>query len=132
MRLSTNNYNQEKYIGWWLIIPALIILTLVFIYPITRAFWMSFFQQNLGTELESIFAGFSNYSRLLGDGRFWQSLRNTTIFTAVSLTLELILGMVFALILNQAFFCKRNCAYNCFDSLGFTYCDYGFSVGMDF
>jgi len=106
MRLSTNDYNQEKYIGWWLIIPALIILTLVFIYPITRAFWMSFFQQNLGTELESIFAGFSNYSRLLGDGRFWQSLRNTTIFTAVSLTLELILGMVFALILNQAFFAR--------------------------
>jgi len=104
MNLSTNNYNREKYIGWWLIIPALIILALVFIYPITRAFWMSLFQQNLGTELESVFAGFSNYRRLLGDGRFWQSLANTSIFTVISLSLELVLGMIFALILNQSFF----------------------------
>ena len=96
-------YNQEKYIRWLLIIPALLLLIFVFVYPITRAFWSSFYQQNLGTELQPIFAGFKNYIRLLGDGRFWQSLGNTTVFTVISLTLELILGMIFALILNQTF-----------------------------
>ena len=101
---STNTDNQEKFIPWLLIIPAFLLLAFVFIYPITRAFGSSFYQQNLGTELEPVFAGLSNYTRLVGDGRFWQSLGNTAVFTAISLTLELILGMLFALILNQAFF----------------------------
>lgn len=95
---------REKQTGWLLIIPALLILALVFVYPIARAFWLSLFTENLGTELKPVFSGLSNYSRMLGDGRFWQSLGNTTIFTVISITLELILGMIFALVLNQSFF----------------------------
>ena len=95
---------REQKIGWLLAIPALLILALVFVYPIIRALWLSFFTQNLGTELVPVFSGFSNYGRMLGDGRFWQSLSNTTVFTTISITLELFLGMIFALILNQSFF----------------------------
>ncbi|MGK7898527.1 MAG: carbohydrate ABC transporter permease [Xenococcus sp. (in: cyanobacteria)] len=102
--MKTNTISQrEKQTGWLLIIPALIILALVFIYPIGRAFWLSFYSQNLGTELEAIFSGFSNYQRMVGDGRFWQSLAHTIIFTSISIPLELILGLIFALILNQSF-----------------------------
>ena len=95
---------REKQTGWLLIAPALLILALVFVYPIARAFWLSLFTQNLGTQLDPIFSGLNNYGRMLGDGRFWQSLWNTTVFTAISISLELILGMAFALVLNQAFF----------------------------
>ncbi|MBF2058313.1 MAG: sugar ABC transporter permease [Cyanobacterium sp. T60_A2020_053] len=101
--MKIKNYDQEQKTGWLLIIPALLVLGLVFIYPIIHSFWMSFFQQNLGTELEPIFTGLSNYNRLMGDGRFWQSLGNTVIFSGVSIFWELILGMIFALVLNQAF-----------------------------
>lgn len=94
---------QEKQIGWYFIIPALIILALVFIYPIARAFWLSLLTQNLGTELKPIWSGLSNYTRILGDGRFWQSLWNTSIFTSIAISLELVLGMIFALVLNQSF-----------------------------
>ncbi|ELS03672.1 permease component of ABC-type sugar transporter [Xenococcus sp. PCC 7305] len=95
---------REQKIGWMLAIPALLILALVFVYPITRALWLSFFAQNLSTELVPVFAGLSNYARMLGDGRFWQSLSNTTFFTTTSIILELVLGMIFALVLNQSFF----------------------------
>lgn len=101
--MKVKNYDQEQKTGCLLIIPALLVLGLVFIYPIIRSFWMSFFQQNLGTELIPIFTGLSNYNRLMGDGRFWQSLGNTVIFSGVSIFWELILGMIFALVLNQAF-----------------------------
>lgn len=94
---------QEKRTGWLLILPALLVLVLVFVYPIARAFWLSFFSENLGTQLEPIFSGFYNYYRLLGDGRFWQSLWNTSVFTIISITIELILGMGIALVLNQSF-----------------------------
>jgi len=50
-----------------------------------------------------MFSGLTNYGRMMGDGRFWQSLWNTTVFTCVSVVLELIFGMAIALILNPAF-----------------------------
>ncbi|MGB3139077.1 MAG: sugar ABC transporter permease, partial [Nodosilinea sp.] len=72
-------------------------------YPILRAFWLGFFTENLSTNLEPVFSGVDNYARMAQDGRFWQSLRNTAVFTAVSLVIELGLGMMIALTLDQAF-----------------------------
>lgn len=94
---------REQRTGWLLLLPALIVLLLVYAYPIGRSFWLSLFTQNLGTELQPIFSGFDNYGRMVQDGRFWQSIFNTTVFTLSSLILELILGMGIALVLNQAF-----------------------------
>ncbi len=94
---------REQKTGWMLLLPALILLSLVFAYPILRAFWLSLFTQNLGTQLKIVFSGLDNYGRMINDGRFWQSLWNTTVFTAASVLLELILGMGVALVLNQSF-----------------------------
>ncbi|HEY9901864.1 MAG TPA: sugar ABC transporter permease [Candidatus Sericytochromatia bacterium] len=94
---------REQRTGWLLLLPALLLLALVFAYPILRAFWLSLFTQNLGTQLKMVFSGLDNYGRMVGDGRFWQSLWNTTIFTAASVLVELILGMGVALVLNQSF-----------------------------
>jgi multiple sugar transport system permease protein len=94
---------QEKITGWIMLFPALLVLGLVFIYPIARAFWLSWFTENLGTQLQPVFAGLGNYQRMLGDGRFWQSLGNTGIFTVISVFLELLLGLGVALVLNKSF-----------------------------
>jgi len=94
---------REQRTGWMLLIPALIFLLLVFAYPILRAFWLSLFTQNLGTQLKLVFSGLDNYGRMINDGRFWQSLWNTSVFTTASVLLELIIGMGVALILNQSF-----------------------------
>jgi len=94
---------RERRTGWLLTIPALLILLLIYAYPIISAFVMSLFTENLSTNLEPTFTGFSNFSRMAQDGRFWQSLWNTAIFTVFSLVAELVLGMIIALALNQAF-----------------------------
>lgn len=98
-----NHQQSTQTTGWLMVIPALIILSLVFVYPIVRSFWLSLFNQNLGTQLQPIFSGLTNYERMLGDGRFWQSIRNTTIFSVASVTIELLLGLGIALVLNQSF-----------------------------
>ena len=60
-KLKVNNMQldkmrqREQKTGWILVAPALIILMLVFAYPILRAFWLSLFTQNLGTELKLFF-----------------------------------------------------------------------------
>ncbi|MGF1461196.1 MAG: carbohydrate ABC transporter permease [Leptolyngbyaceae cyanobacterium] len=94
---------REKRTGWWLTLPAMLVLLLVYAYPIASAFVQSFTTENLSTNLEPAFAGVENYTRMAQDGRFWASLRNTAIFTTASLVIELVLGMAIALTLNQAF-----------------------------
>ncbi len=94
---------QERQTGWWLVMPALLLLLLIYAYPILRSFWLSLFTQNLGTELNPVFTGLENYRRMALDGRFWQSIGNTTWFTLISVALELVIGLGMALVLNQAF-----------------------------
>lgn len=94
---------REQRTGWILIFPALLVLLFVYGYPIIRAFWLSLFTQNLGTELQPVFSGFDNYIRMAGDGRFWQSFWTTSVFTFSAVLLELLLGLGIALVLNEAF-----------------------------
>lgn len=101
--ISSKPSAQRALEGWLLVAPALLLLALVFAYPIARAFWLSLFTKNLGTQLQPIFAELHNFSRMAGDGRFWQSLQNTGIFTLLSVTLEMLLGTAIALVLNQSF-----------------------------
>lgn len=94
---------REQRTGWLLLAPALLVLAVVYAYPVVRSFWLSLFTQNLGTELKPVFSGLDNYARMVQDGRFWQTIGNSLVFTISSLLLELILGMGIALVLNQAF-----------------------------
>lgn len=103
MTKSDTIRSREQRTAWILLIPALILLLLVYAYPIARAFWLSLFTQNLGTKLQPEFSGLTNYIRMAGDGRFWQSFWTTSIFTTASVLLELLLGMGIALVLNQRF-----------------------------
>jgi multiple sugar transport system permease protein len=95
---------REQRTAWMLLIPSILLLLLVFAYPILRAFWLSLFDKSLGTQLQPVFSGLDNYVRMAGDGRFWQSFWTTIIFTTASVILELILGMAIALVLHQKFF----------------------------
>ncbi len=94
---------RERRTGWFLTIPALVILALVFAYPILRAFWQSLFAQNLGNQLNPEFIGLTNFGRMAQDSRFWRTMLNSAVFTFASVLFELILGMGIALVLNQQF-----------------------------
>lgn len=94
---------KEIQTGWLLSLLAILILIMVFAYPIGQAFWSSLFTKNLGTELQPEFSGLANYVRLVGDGRFWQSMWHTTVFTLSSILIEFVFGLAIALVLNQAF-----------------------------
>ncbi len=94
---------QTQRTGFYLLLPAIVLLLLVFAYPIGRSLWLGLFAQNLGTELQPVFIGLDNYVRILGDGHFWQTFWITLRFTVISVALELLLGLGIALILNRPF-----------------------------
>src|SRR3954451_23233883 len=86
-----------------LISPAAAFVFSIALYPIVRVLCLSFFAQNLGTSLEPKFVGIDNYVRLANDGHFFATVRTTLFFTLVSVALELVLGLAFALLLNREF-----------------------------
>jgi multiple sugar transport system permease protein len=87
----------ERAFKYWLILPAVLILLLVGLFPFIYTVLVSF--QNLNMfDQDSSFSGFINYARLFGDARLWQALGHTLIFTAIALPLELVLGMAMALL----------------------------------
>ena len=84
-----------------LIAPALLLLLAVFVWPILDYAWLSLQAQSVFTGLEPVPVGLANWQRLLGDGRFWQDAAQTLRFAAVSVGLELLLGLAIALLLHQ-------------------------------
>jgi multiple sugar transport system permease protein len=82
--------------------PAILIIAGVIIYPLVYVIWLSLHRRLLIFDI-SRFVGLDNFSFLLRDDRFWNALYNTVYFTAVSVSLELILGLSIAILLNRAF-----------------------------
>jgi multiple sugar transport system permease protein len=79
---------------------------LVAAFPIGYAVWLSLNEYSVRVEGLSRFVGFDNYAdELWGENsaEFWDAFRNTFIFTGISVTIELILGIAFALCMHQAF-----------------------------
>jgi multiple sugar transport system permease protein len=86
--------------------PSLLLIALVAAYPIGYAVWLSLHEYSVRVAGLSRWAGpigLRNYSNILQDSEFWDAVRNTFIFTASSVTLEVILGMAMALAMHSAF-----------------------------
>ncbi|WP_370450770.1 carbohydrate ABC transporter permease [Corallococcus sp. CA047B] len=82
--------------------PAVLVLAVVALYPVLAAIWLSLHRFILVFG-ERRFTGLENYVYLFGDARFWSALGNTAYFTAVAVTVELLLAVPLALLLNRAF-----------------------------
>ncbi|NOK10428.1 carbohydrate ABC transporter permease [Corallococcus exercitus] len=93
---------RERRQAYLLVAPAVGVLTVVALYPVLAAVWLSLHRFILVFG-ERRFTGVENYVYLMGDARFWSALGNTAYFTAVAVTVELLLAVPLALLLNRAF-----------------------------
>ena len=85
----------------FLLLPALLLLLVVFVGPLFRYAWLSFHADSVVTGLIAIPNGGANWLRLVQDQRYWQDLGQTLRFSGVSVGLELILALMIALLLDQ-------------------------------
>jgi ABC-type sugar transport system permease subunit len=81
------------------IAPFLIIFAAFTVYPLLQSLVLSF-QQTYGPN-SSRFVGISNFQFLLSDPLFWTALRNTAVFAAASVFIQLPLSLGLALLLNR-------------------------------
>jgi multiple sugar transport system permease protein len=84
------------------LLPALGILGIVALSPIAVLFWMSFRERLLPFNID-YFVGVSQYVTMLSTARFWNSLGVTLYFALLSVTLEMALGLMIALMLVRDF-----------------------------
>ena len=84
-----------------LAVPVVCFLLLVVAYPLGYALWLSFENIQFFGGYQADFVGLANYSDVLNDSAFWNSIVISIRFTVESVILTLLIGMGLALILNR-------------------------------
>ena len=90
---------QPRLAPWLFIAPAMVLFTVFAFVPIVLSVILSFEDVKLFGGGEWI--GAHNYTRMVGDSLFWQSLKNTAIFTAGTVPTSIAIGLALAVALNR-------------------------------
>ena len=99
LQLDYIKLHRNTQIGYLFVIPSLLVVTFVLVYPVIQAFLYSLtpeYSEDSEWSLE-------NYFNLLDDDRFIESFNNTLIFTFCTIPAELLIGLVIAVLLNKEF-----------------------------
>lgn len=107
---------QQERLAFMLLAPTLILIVVVAAWPLYQAIRLSFTDERLGSPGQGEYIGLENYEDLLwryrtrsdgsariGDGDFYQAVRNTIVLTIASVALETVIGLGIALVINSKF-----------------------------
>jgi multiple sugar transport system permease protein len=89
---------SEHPLPW--LLPASALMVVFGLYPLFAAIWSSLHKKNAATRKE-VWAPFFNWSKVFHDSRMWDALLNTLMYTGIALIIQLVLGMLIALLLDQ-------------------------------
>lgn len=80
--------------------PLVAMLIAFTVYPLIYNVWLSF-HEYAPFKRRLVYVGWENWSTLLADARFWESLSVTFVYFSIALAIELVLGMIIALLLDS-------------------------------
>jgi multiple sugar transport system permease protein len=93
--------SESSHWAYYLLLPSLLLVALVAVYPVASGVWLSFQRYNLLRAPVPSFIGLSQYADLWGDSVFWTATRNTVVWVAVGAGSQFLLGLIVALALNR-------------------------------
>jgi multiple sugar transport system permease protein len=102
----TERAKSERRLAAMLVSPAVIVMILVTAYPILDAVILSLQRSDLRFPSANKFIGLSNYGHVLSAPVWWQDVFHTVIITVVSVSIQLVLGMLLALAMHRAIFAR--------------------------
>jgi len=98
---------KEANLAFLFIAPTLLIVGLVFVWPVLYSLWLSFNRYNLSVSPNPLFVWLHNYTLIFTDPLYRSdvlgSTGTTVLFTVISVPVELVLGLAFALLFNEEF-----------------------------
>ncbi|MEM2180988.1 MAG: ABC transporter permease subunit [Nitrososphaeria archaeon] len=97
-----NNY-KDSLTRYILVIPTLIPLFFLTIYPFLYMIYISFTNFSLFYDIPPKFIGIENYINIISDSFFWTSLKATFYFVVFTVLIEFLLGLFLALLFNVDF-----------------------------
>jgi multiple sugar transport system permease protein len=100
---TTDRAKAERKLGWLLCAPAVIVMLAVSAYPIGYAVYLSLVRADLRVPGHT-WIGLDNYIAVLTSNRWWSDFFHTVIITVISVSIELVLGMLLALVMHRAIF----------------------------
>lgn len=100
---TTRAGRSEERLGWLLILPTVLVVLGIAIYPLAESVRLSLTNFRASRPDRWRYVGIENYKELLTDSTFHTALQNTLVFTASSVLLETILGMIIALTIHSNF-----------------------------
>lgn len=107
LRARARRSAQERAdarLGLMLATPAILTILLIAVIPLAGTIWDSLFRLSLRFEnAPRPFVGLDNYWTVLGDEQWHNALQVTGLVAGVSVAIELVLGMIIALLINRSF-----------------------------
>ena len=92
---------RETRLAWVLMTPTLALLAVMALGPLVATIWESLFSHDLRLPwLGRTYIGLGNYTEAASDARFRQALAHTVGFTVTTVAIELVLGLLLALMLD--------------------------------
>lgn len=93
----------RKQMGYLFILPTMFLFVTLAIFPVFKTLYLSFFEYRLQFGEVKTFLGFDNFIKLFTTERFYTSLKFTLLFTTITVTAEVFLGLLFAQFMNMDF-----------------------------
>ncbi|MEM8949342.1 MAG: sugar ABC transporter permease [Pseudomonadota bacterium] len=100
--MSTASVDWRKVSPYLFILPAVLVMAAGLLYPVIEAFYLAFYDWDIGQDFEDApNVGFRHFSRMLADPDVWESISVTLRFGFWTITIEMILGVALALLLEK-------------------------------
>ena len=93
---------RKQVPGVVMVLPALLLMLLLVLFPVLHNFWLAFFQKHTLLQDKS-WVFLDNYTYISQDQQFWASFWLGTVYAVASIVLQVLMGVGAALILNEAF-----------------------------
>ena len=95
---------RQTVLAWIFLLPALAVVAFVAFYPLGKTVYYSFTDQQFLSGLQPTkWIGLRNYKDLIHDTDFRHSIWVTVKFTLITVSIEFVLGMIIALVVNSNF-----------------------------
>lgn len=91
---------RDTITAYLFLLPALLVLGVFVLYPLLQLFWVSLNEWNILKD-QMTYAGLENYRSIWKEEGFWQAVRNTFLYVAITVPVGMAVSLGLALLLNE-------------------------------
>lgn len=100
--MSARLARRDHRAAWLFLLPVIMVMLVVALWPLGRTFFFAFTDAYLDDPSVYSMTGVDNFLEVINDRSWWIAVKNTLIFTVISVAIETVLGLAIALLVNEA------------------------------